>query len=440
MKTKFCLTTLFYSLIVAFFSNSFVLIRQYPASLFAIIPVFLFVAVWAGTFLTKTLRNKICLHGTILLYAFCAGLAASVIFQTRLALQTLPGDPKTLIWSLLLCVGVLSTVFWIGILCVYLFSCQLGSRLRIIGAVCGLIPIANLIALFFILRTTTGECLVELRRDQLNRKRKEEKVCATKYPILLVHGVFFRDNKFFNYWGRIPGELKANGAQVFYGNQPSAATIAHCAADLKDRILEITQQTGAEKVNIIAHSKGGLDSRYAIAKLGIGDKVASLTTVNTPHRGCLFADYLLGKIPTETKDAVANAYNAALRKLGEEEADFLAAVSNLTDSYCQPLDLEMGVPEGILCQSVGSVMTKARSGAFPLNFCYPLVKHFSGENDGLVSEDSFAWGQNYTLLRATGKKGISHCDIIDLTRENIPGFDVREFYVDLAKDLKARGL
>ena len=440
MKTKFCLTTLFYSLIVAFFANSFVLIRQYPKSLFAIIPVFLFVAVWAGTFLTKTLRNKICLHGTILLYAFCVSLVASVIFQTRLALQTLPGDYKTLIWSLVLCVGVLSTVFWVGILSVYLVSSQLGTRLRIIGAVCGLIPIANLIALFFILRTTTGECLVELRRDQLNRKRKEEKVCATKYPILLVHGVFFRDNKFFNYWGRIPGELKANGAQVFYGNQPSAATIAHCAADLKDRILEITQQTGAEKVNIIAHSKGGLDSRYAIAKLGIGDKVASLTTVNTPHRGCLFADYLLGKIPTETKDAVANAYNAALRKLGEEEADFLAAVSNLTDSYCQPLDLEMGVPEGILCQSVGSVMTKARSGAFPLNVCYPLVKHFSGENDGLVSEDSFAWGQNYTLLRATGKKGISHCDIIDLTRENIPGFDVREFYVDLVKDLKARGL
>ena len=127
-----------------------------------------------------------------------------------------------------------------------------------------------------------------------------------------------------------------------------------------------------------------------------------------------------------------------------ESSDFRHATSdsngNLTDSYCQPLDLEMGVPEGILCQSVGSVMTKARSGAFPLNVCYPLVKHFSGENDGLVSEDSFAWGQNYTLLRATGKKGISHCDIIDLTRENIPGFDVREFYVDLAKDLKARGL
>ena len=440
MKTKFFLPTLIYSLMVAFLANSFLLIRQNPNILFAFVPVFLFVSVFSGVFLSKTWRNKLCLHGTVLLYAFSLSLVVSLICQIRLALQTLPGDYKTLIWSLLLCVGVLSTVFWIGILCVYLFSCQLGSRLRVIGAVCGLIPIANLIALFFILKATTAECLFELRRDQINRQRKEEKVCATKYPILLVHGVFFRDNKFFNYWGRIPGELAANGARIFYGNQPSAATIADCAAILKDRISEILAQTGAEKVNIIAHSKGGLDSRYAIAKLGIGDRVASLTTINTPHRGCLFADYLLNKIPTETKDAVANTYNAALRKLGEEEPDFLAAVSNLTDSFCQTLDPEMGVPEGILCQSVGSVMTKARSGAFPLNFCYPLVKHFSGENDGLVSEDSFAWGEKYTLLRATGKKGISHCDIIDLTRENIPGFDVREFYVDLVKDLKARGL
>ena len=204
--------------------------------------------------------------------------------------------------------------------------------------------------------------------------------------------------------------------------------------------MEISRKTGAEKVNIIAHSKGGLDSRYAIANLGIGDHVASLTTVNTPHRGCLFADYLLTKIPVETKDTVAKAYNTALGKLGEKGADFLAAVNDLTDSHCQYLDSRMPPPEGIFCQSIGSVLTAARGGSFPLNFSYRLVKYFSGENDGLVSEDSFAWGEKYTLLRSSGKQGISHADIIDLTRENIPGFDVREFYVGLVQDLKERGL
>ena len=29
--------------------------------------------------------------------------------------------------------------------------------------------------------------------------------------------------------------------------------------------------------------------------------------------------------------------------------------------------------------------------------------------------------------------------MIDLNRENIPGFDVREFYVELVADLKQRG-
>jgi triacylglycerol lipase len=115
-------------------------------------------------------------------------------------------------------------------------------------------------------------------------------------------------------------------------------------------------------------------------------------------------------------------------------------VNDLTDAYCKELDAQMPTPEGIYCQSIGSVLTKSTGGKFPLNFSYHLVKHFSGENDGLVSEDSFQWGEKYTLLRAPENRGISHMDIIDLSRENISGFDVREFYVKLVNDLKNRGL
>ena len=440
MKTRFALTAIFHSLIISFVTNSYLLIRQHPKSLFAIIPIFLLAIIFAGISLVKTKRNKVCLHGTILLYAFCASTVLSTVFQILLAIRTIPGEYMTFVWSLVQCVGVLFVVFWVGILCVYLTSAQLGFRLRLVGAICGLIPVVNLVVLFFIIKTTTAECLFEISKDQCNKQRESEKVCATKYPILMVHGVFFRDTKFFNYWGRIPGELITNGATIFYGNQPSAASIADSAAVLKARILQILSETGAEKVNIIAHSKGGLDCRYAIAKLGIGDCVASLTTVNTPHRGCLFADYLLTKIPIDTQNAIAQTYNSALSKFGEKEADFLAAVNDLTDAHCRALDLEMPAPDNIFCQSIGSVLTKASSGKFPMNFSYQLVKYFSGENDGLVSEDSFRWGQTYTLLKSPGKLGISHSDIIDLNRENIPGFDVREFYVNLVNDLKNRGL
>lgn len=43
--------------------------------------------------------------------------------------------------------------------------------------------------------------------------------CATRYPILLVHGTGFRDWKRLGYWGRIPELLRRRGAQVCFGGQ-----------------------------------------------------------------------------------------------------------------------------------------------------------------------------------------------------------------------------
>ena len=145
-------------------------------------------------------------------------------------------------------------------------------------------------------------------------KRKDKKICKTKYPILMVHGIFFRDFPNFNYWGRIPGELIKNGAEIYYGNHESANSVVDAAEQIKNRINEILKETGAEKVNIIAHSKGGLDSRYAISKLGMDDYIASLTTINTPHRGCEFAEYLLNKVPEKKQNMIAKAYNKVLKK------------------------------------------------------------------------------------------------------------------------------
>ena len=76
---------------------------------------------------------------------------------------------------------------------------------------------------------------------------------------------------------------------------------------------------------------------------------------------------------------------------------------------------------------------------FPLNFSYRLVNSFDGNNDGLVGEKSFVWGEHFLMLTVRGKRGISHGDMIDLNRENFDGFDVREFYVQLIHDLKKKG-
>lgn len=427
---------------VGFVANSYALITQAPIILLALVPMFLSVNIFAGRLIVDTRKKalRFCCHGTTLLIAFCGSVVLSIIYHLILLIKAFPHDLGFFMGSAIFCACTNALIFLDGIICVYLTSTQLGIKLRVIGLIFGLIPIVNLIVLFFIIKTTATECQFEISKEQLNAKRKAQQICATKYPILLVHGVLFRDSKYFNYWGRIPKELESNGAKIFYGNHHSASSIADSAEELKQRILQILSETNAEKVNIIAHSKGGLDCRYVISKLGLSDKVASLTTINTPHKGCLFADYLLQKIPAVAKNKVADTYNSTLRQFGEPNPDFLSAMNNLTESHCTQLNLELPHPTGVYCQSVGSVLPKATNGKFPLNLSYLLVKYFSGENDGLVDEPSFRWGEKYILLRPITNQGISHGDVIDLNRQNLPGFDVREFYVNLVSELKNKGL
>ena len=84
----------------------------------------------------------------------------------------------------MVCFAVNFIVFWDGIICVYLTSTQLGAKWRIIGAICGLIPIVNLVILFKIIKITTNEYLFEAEKYKINKKRKTAQICATKYPIL----------------------------------------------------------------------------------------------------------------------------------------------------------------------------------------------------------------------------------------------------------------
>ena len=76
----------------------------------------------------------------------------------------------------------------------------------------------------------------------LNLSRNDDKICKTKYPIVLVHGVFFRDSKLLNYWGRIPGELINNGATIFYGDHQSALSVKESGEELKERIIDIVNK------------------------------------------------------------------------------------------------------------------------------------------------------------------------------------------------------
>jgi triacylglycerol lipase len=436
------ITIILNSLILFLVSNTYIIDKTYNIHVPVIFTV-LFVIFFAifPSVLNKRIYNKklsIVRDGYRLLIMFLANIVIDIHLYIMILIKY-SIDIKDLLINAGILVLILNIIFWSGIIRVYLCSKQLGVRYRIWGLILGLTPIAHLIMLIIIISVCREEVYFENEKIKLNKSREKDEICKTKYPILFVHGIFFRDFEKLNYWGRIPDELVRNGATVYYGNHSSSLSVKDSAEELSKRIKEIVKETGCKRVNVIAHSKGGLDTRYAISNLGMDKYIASLTMINTPNHGCLFADYLMNKAPKKLKDRVAGGYNFTLKKLGDKEPDFIAGVTDLTQPKTEELNKVMKNSTKVYYQAYGSVLKHATSGRFPLNLTNNFVHKFDGKNDGLVGIESFPIDKDFTLIENKYRRGISHGDVIDLNRENIKGYDVREFYVQLVKDLKEKG-
>lgn len=391
---------------------------------------------------TAGTRLNVLMGGNVLMLAVCIGVLIQIAYLVkRLITGFTDGmDIAVYVCEAILTFGVGFLMAANGFIRIMLTAKQLKLVWRILWLLCWWIPPVNLFITLYVCKNVSLEFKIETAKRELDAVRAENEICSTKYPVLLVHGVFFRDWQFFNYWGRIPAELQRNGCKVYYGRHQSAAAVKDSARELAEQIHSIIEETGCGKVNIIAHSKGGLDARYAIDCLDMAPFVASLTTINTPHKGCMWVDRLLFRLPKGLLEIVAVKYNALFTRLGDTNPDFTAAVMDLTAANCAKLNQEMPEPEGIVRQSVMSLMQSAGSASFPLNLGYLLVKPVEGANDGLVSETSAKWGNFLGTLTCKKRRGISHGDMIDLFRENISGFDVREYYVSLVHQLKNSGL
>ena len=108
---------------------------------------------------------------------------------------------------------------------------------------------------------------------------------TTKYPVVLVHGMMAKNSRFWRAFRGIASFLKEQGIAVYVTNQDGVGAVATNAVQLKEEILDILKKENCQKVNLIAHSKGGVDSRYMISHLDMAEHVASLTTLSTPHHG-----------------------------------------------------------------------------------------------------------------------------------------------------------
>ncbi len=385
-------------------------------------------------------RLKAMIGGSPILYSHIYAIIFQLIFMAasypRLAASGCSGWLLTL--NAFYALGCCLVLFFNGILRVFLTSRRLSILRRALILLVLWIPGVNLVMWFYSARLVRDEYDFAYDKQQLEATRPAGSLCQTKYPLVLVHGVAFRDSRYFNYWGRIPRALMKNGATIYYGNQEALGTIAYNAHDIKDCIERVLAETGKEKVNIIAHSKGGLDARCAITRLDMGSKVASLTTVSTPHRGCKFVDTATAKLPEPIYRLIAKCFDHTFRKYGDRNPDFYTATKQFCTAPSAAFNEETPNVPGVYYQSYASVMKGFFSDSL-LCIPYFFIKRCNGENDGLVAVDSTKWGEFRGVFRNQYRRGISHGDMIDLKREDYKDFDVVEAYIQMVADLKNKG-
>ena len=242
----------------------------------------------------------------------------------------------------------------------------------------------------------------------------------TKYPILLVHGIIFKESRIFKCFGKIGKKLKEQGYRVYISRQDGFGTIENNAVQLKAQIEDILAKENAKKINLITHSKGGLDCKYLIKQLNMEDKVASFTTLCTPHKGSPVASKIM-KFPKFLLKFVAFWINLWYRIFGDKHPNAYEVCKQLQQHANAE---EFPFSDKVYCQSFSTKMDKVKDDfvmGIPLIFSRFCEK---SETDGLVPVSSTIF-ENYRGSCIEGS--VSHSQIVDFMvsikkKEKIYGF------------------
>ena len=280
----------------------------------------------------------------------------------------------------------------------------------------------------------------------------------TKYPIVLVHGLFGFDDVFgIDYFYRIPNSLSKDGAKVFIAAVSAANSSEVRGEQLLTQVEDILALTGAAKVNLIGHSHGSPTSRYVASVRP--ELVASVTSVGGVNWGTPVADLLRdslpeNSIPESVLASVGNSLAGLIELLSGNSELPQSAIASL-DSLSTPgsLAFNNAYPEGIPETYCGQgdiyanngVAYFSWSGARPFTNVFDPVDGplsivsllFSEPNDGLVSSCSSHLGyvikDNYKM---------NHLDEVNQTLgiHNIFETDPITLYRKHANRLKKMGM
>jgi len=437
------LTTPHTILVAAFILNMQIFIStKYLTIIYILFAIYIWIKLSISPHSKKQIDNfrvNVLMGGRrLILYSLYSGILQIPLYIliNRYLKKSIP--TKVFVADIILSVIFISSLYLNGTLRIVVSSKQLNFIKKILLLLYMWIPVVNLFFIVYLGSIAKTEYERELYRIINRNERIDSEICKTKYPLFMLHGIGFKDSRLFNYWGRIPRELKQHGAIIYYGNHEAWATIEDNAEFLKQRIMEIIETKGCEKVNIIAHSRGGLDARYMISMLGMSDYVASLTTISTPHHGAKIVD-IIYKLPKPIINLVGNSFNKTARAMGDKKSDIFTSSRQLSVSSCEEFNKRVIDSEKVYYQSFASVMNNIFSD-YILTIPNLILRFVEGDNDGFVSVESSKWGEFKGVLSTKHSRGISHGDVIDLRRNDYKGFDAREKYIEIASELKNLGL
>jgi triacylglycerol lipase len=212
-----------------------------------------------------------------------------------------------------------------------------------------------------------------VRRARLRKRVPAREAPKLRHAVVLAHGILGFDEVVFagrrhRYFRNISERLAAPGADFHRPGLPPRAPVPVRA----EKLVALLRELPGERINVIAHSMGGLDARYAITRLGLAERVASLVTIGTPHRGTPLANLRLSRM--------------AARLFG------LAALNDLTPRALERFNREVPDADGVAYFSV-----VASTGLLHTNpLLWPAHLYLSarcGPNDGIVPASSQRWGK-----------------------------------------------
>lgn len=273
---------------------------------------------------------------------------------------------------------------------------------------------------------------------------------ATRYPIVLMHGMAGTDAFFdvLEYYLDVTPALEAAGHQVLVeAVDPFQPTTVRAAA-WEVHLTQFFALGTARRVNLVGHSQGGLDARYVASLLDPDQRVRSITTVATPHRGAVIADLgygLLGGVDV-VEDILDFAFDelAALYGITDDQ-DFVAQVDNLTSATAAAFNADVRDREdvayyswaGASCQLLDLLCQADHGGEVVtplLSFTHLVTLLIEGDNDGLVSVESSKWGT------FRGTVDADHLDEVGLLfGTDAQTFDHQQFFVEQAAFLVDEG-